>query len=424
MTIFDIAAALTVLAATFGLLNHHVIRLPHTIGLVVISLVTSIVILMLNAGWPELGIAPAVQGVLERIDFHEALMNGMLSFLLFAGALHVDLRTMREQVWAIGILATLGVILSTVMVGVAIWWLLNAMGLPIPLGYAMVFGALISPTDPVAVLGILKTVKIPRSLEIKIAGESLFNDGVGVVVFLVVLALAAGGHGGDGVDAGEVAILFAKEALGGSVLGLVAGYISYRALASLDEFALEVLITLALVMGTYGLAHHIHVSGPIAIVVAGLLIGNQGMSRAMSDKTRDHVQKFWVLLDEILNSILFLMIGFEVLVVGFNQSTLMAGAITIPIVLAARYISVGLPLTALRMLGERFTRGAIPVLTWGGLRGGISVALALSLPPSEVKPVILSITYVVVVFSIIAQGLTMKPLVARVVKTDEGSGKG
>lgn len=424
MTIFDIAAALTVLAATFGLLNHHVIRLPHTIGLVVISLVTSIVILMLNAGWPELGIAPAVQGVLERIDFHEALMNGMLSFLLFAGALHVDLRTMREQVWAIGILATLGVILSTVMVGVAIWWLLNAMGLPIPLGYAMVFGALISPTDPVAVLGILKTVKIPRSLEIKIAGESLFNDGVGVVVFLVVLALAAGGHGGDGVDAGEVAILFAKEALGGSVLGLVAGYISYRALASLDEFALEVLITLALVMGTYGLAHHIHVSGPIAIVVAGLLIGNQGMSRAMSDKTRDHVQKFWVLLDEILNSILFLMIGFEVLVVGFNQSTLVAGAITIPIVLAARYISVGLPLTALRMLGERFTRGAIPVLTWGGLRGGISVALALSLPPSEVKPVILSITYVVVVFSIIAQGLTMKPLVARVVKTDEGSGKG
>ncbi len=411
MTLFEIAGVLLVLAALFGVINHHFLRLPHAIGMVVIALFASLGVVGIDLAAPSLGLGRTVTGMLGGIDFNEALMQGMLSFLLFAGALHVDFSELAARKWAIGALATLGVLLSTFIVGTGMWFLLDLLGLAIPYAYALVFGALISPTDPVAVLGILKTVSVPKPLEAKIAGESLFNDGVGVVVFSILAALAAGGVMGPG----DVGILFAEEALGGAVLGGVAGYVAYRAMRGIDDYALEVLITLALVVGTYSLAHKLQTSGPIAVVVAGLFIGNHGVKHAMSETTRDHLSKFWELIDEILNSVLFLLIGLEVLVVGLDLRFAWAALVAIPLVLAARFISVGVPI-ALLSLRREFTKGAIPVLTWGGLRGGISVALALSLPESAEKNLILAMTYGVVIFSIVVQGGSVKKVVEKTVR--------
>ena len=346
-------------------------------------------------------------------------MKGMLSFLLFAGALHVDLEALLSRKWAISMLATVGTLISTSVVGLAMFQVFRVIdldGLAIALPYCFVFGALISPTDPIAVLSILKQVKVPASLEAKIAGESLFNDGVGIVVFtiLVTIAAGAGEHGGD-ITGATVAVLFVQEAFGGAALGLVAGYLAYRAMQGIDEHNLEVMITLALVMGTYAIASAIHVSGPIAMVIAGLFIGNHGTRFAMSEATRDHVDKFWSLLDEVLNSVLFLAIGFEVLALTFGAGIMLAMAIAIPVVLLARLVAVATPIGLLGLRRE-FTKGAIPVLTWGGLRGGISVALALSLPAIPAKPVLLAVTYGVVVFSIIVQGLTIGAVARRAVR--------
>ena len=411
------AAVIVALAALFGYINHRWLGLPHAIGIVVIALLASLGAIAIDAIFPALALQESVRAILANIDFHDVLMKGMLSFLLFAGALHVNLDDLLNRKWAIGSMATVGVLMSTFMVGFAVWGISSALGLDIPLMYCLVFGSLIAPTDPVAVLGILKTVKVPESLEAKIAGESLFNDGVGVVVFIIMVAIAVGGggHGGDSVGALDVIRLFAQEALGGAALGLAFGYIAYRALKSIDEHNLEVLITLALVMVTYGVAAALHLSGPIAVVIAGLLIGNKGTRLAMSEKTRDHVQKFWSLLDEIMNSALFLLIGFEVFALSISGNVVVLMIIAIPLTLAARFISVATPLTLLS-LNREFTKGAIPVLTWGGLRGGISVALALSLPESAIKDIILATTYGVVIFSIVVQGLTVKFVVKRMVK--------
>ncbi len=408
-SLLDIAALVLTLAAVFGYINHRWMRLPQSIGLVIIALLASLGVILLDILVPALGFQEAVRRTLERIDFQEALMKGMLSFLLFAGALHVDLGNLFNRKWAIGTMATAGVLLSTAIVGFTIYFAVGLTGLQIPLIYCLVFGALISPTDPVAVLGILKTVTVPDTLRAKIAGESLFNDGVGVVFFTIIAAIAAGGTPVTAVDIG---ILFAQEALGGAALGLASGYLCYRAMKSIDEHNLEVLITLALVMLTYSIALALHLSGPIAVVVAGLLIGNHGAQYAMSDTTRDHVQKFWSLIDEILNSVLFLLIGFEVIALTFSREFILATVIAIPLVLAARFVSVGAPLVILG-LKRYFTKGSIPVLTWGGLRGGISVALALSLPDVPAKDAILAMTYGVVIFSIIIQGLTVKKLVRK-----------
>jgi len=413
ITFLDIIAILLGLAALFGYLNHKFLRLPHTIGLVVIALAASGGVLAIDYFWPALHIAPTVRDVLDDIDFYEALMEGFLCALLFAGAIHIDLSKLAERKWAIGLMATVGVLISTFIVGGAAWLIAGLAGIGLPFLWALVFGALISPTDPVAVLGILKTVRVPPLLEAKIAGESLFNDGVGVVVFTIMVALAMGaGHAGGELDALDIAELFVLEAFGGAALGLAFGLVAFYLLYSLDEHNLEIMITLALVTGAYGTALHLHVSGPIAVVVAGILIGNQGASLAMSERTRTHLFQFWELTDEILNSVLFLLIGLEVLIIlpGLDNFWLMLAAI--PIVLAARAVAVSVPI-GLLAVRERFTTGAIRILTWGGLRGGISVALALSLPPSEYKAPILAATYAVVVFSIIVQGLTMKPLVAR-----------
>ncbi len=412
MSIFTIGAILVGLSAVFGYINHRLLHLPHTIGLVVIALAASLSIIGFDLINPSFLIGQRVVGVLRRIDFNETLMHGMLSFLLFAGALHADISAFKTRRLTIGVMAGLGTLISTFVVGATMWFLLRLFGLEFPFIWALVFGALISPTDPVAVLGLFKTVKVPDTLQAKMTGESLFNDGVGVVVFTVVVAIALAG--GDMGVAGIIELFF-TEAVGGAVLGLVAGYIGYRAMFGIDEPSLEVLITLALVMVTYALALSLHMSGPIAMVVAGLFIGNRGVKYAMSEQTRDYVLTFWTLIDEILNSVLFLLIGLEVLVVAEGIGHFGAALLAIPVTLLARTLSVTIPIAILSRW-ETFTKGAVPVLIWGGLRGGIAVAMALSLPDIKYKATILSITYGVVLFSIIVQGLTVKPLVKRMVR--------
>lgn len=411
MTLFEIVALLLGLSALFGYLNHRHLHLPHTIGLVVIALAASGVLVLFDLLLPRFGAAKLITETLVAIDFSDTLLDAMLSFLLFAGAVHVDFEQLLNRRWTIGIMATVGVTISTFAVGLGFWALNNIAGTEIPLIWALVFGALITPTDPVAVLGLLKTVKVPPQLEAKIAGESLFNDGVGVVVFTVLLTLAAS-VGGEPVGAIEIAELFAIEVAGGAVLGICGGYVAFRAMRQIDEHNIEVLITLALVCVTYAAAIRLHMSGPIAVVVAGLFIGNHGVKFAMSGKTREHLFQFWSLTDEILNSVLFLLIGLEVLVIGDALFDFPMVMLAIPIALAARWLAVAIPIRLLA-LRERFEDGTITILTWGGLRGGISVALALSLPAVSEKPVILAATYAVVVFSIIVQGLTMKRVVAR-----------
>ncbi len=420
MGTFDIIAVLIVLAAVFSVVNYHVLKLPATIGLMLLSLVHALG--LMGLGQIEPGLLDHTRAVLNGIDFNETLMHGMLGFLLFAGALHVDLNELRQQRMIISILATVGVIVSTLVVGTAMWLIVNrGFGVTqLTWVYGLLFGALISPTDPIAVLSILKKLGVSKSIETKITGESLFNDGVGVVVFLAIVGLAGLG-GGDGhghVTAGSIGRLFVVEVGGGAAVGLVAGLLTYWLLRRVDNYQVEVLLSLALVTGGYALCSRLHMSGPIAMVVAGLLIGNGGRHFAMSETTRLHLDMFWELIDEILNAILFVLIGLEVVVVEFTGRFLLMGLIAIPVVLAARFAAVGLPVAVLRQV-RSFSPHAAKMLTWGGLRGGISVALALSLEDTlgarsaEVFQLIMVMTYVVVVFSILVQGLTMGPVVRR-----------
>jgi monovalent cation:H+ antiporter, CPA1 family len=344
-------------------------------------------------------------------------MEGMLSFLLFAGALHVDFDALRGRAWPVALMASLGVMISTTVIGVGIWLASAPLGWPVPLTWALVFGALISPTDPVAVLATLKVVKVPIAIETEMKGESLFNDGVGVVVFSVLVAIAAGtGASGDAVTPAGIAHVFVVEAGGGALLGAGAGWVAYRMMREVDDFIIETLITLALVTCAYAFAHRLHVSGPIAVVVAGLLVGHRGPKDAMSAGTQQQLFGFWPLLDEILYSVLFLLIGLEVLVVNFGAHFATVAAVAIPLALLGRFAAVALPVQALR-LRLRFSKGTIPLLTWGGLRGGISVALALSLPDSEVKATLLAATYAVVVFTIVVQGATLARVARRLFPT-------
>lgn len=401
MSLIDIIAIVISLAAIFSYINHRTIRLPNTIGVMLIALVFSLLLLLVDQFVS--GITRHALNILNNIDFNRTLMEGMLSFLLFAGALHVNLDDLAKQKWVIGSLATGGVLVSTFIIGSLSWMVFDLLGMDIGFGYCLLFGALISPTDPIAVLGILKKVGAPKSLETKITGESLFNDGVGVVVFIVLFGIVTGGQQ---IEVGNIAVLFVQEAIGGGVLGLLLGWLAYRMLQQVDNYQVEVLITLALVMGGYALAGALHLSGPIAMVVAGLLIGNHGRRLAMSDTTREHLDTFWELVDEVLNAVLFVLIGLEVLVLSFSGNTWLAAALLIPVVLLSRFVSVGIPVSLLR-LRLQFTPGAVRVLTWGGLRGGISVALALSLPFGVERDVILTVTYAVVIFSIVVQGLTI-----------------
>ncbi len=409
---FELIAVLLVLTATLGWTNEKILGFPDTVGVLVMGLAASFVLLLVNLLLPGARIYYELEQVIRQIDFRKAVLEGMLAFLLFAGALHVDFSELRNRAWVVSLMATIGVVISTAIVGTGFWLVSYALGQPIPLSWALVFGALISPTDPVAVLATLKAVHVPKSLQIDMTGESLFNDGVGVVVFTVILALAAGMTPGTHPehqtisDIGGVVELLALEALGGGLLGLVTGFIAYRAMKAVDNYALEVLVSLALVMGTYALAARLGTSGPIAVVVAGLLVGNQGAAHAMSDLTQRYLFGFWTLVDEILNSILFLLIGLEVLVLRFEVAITWLPLAAIPLVLLARLAAVAATPLVLSRSNE-FVRGTIPVMTWGGLRGGISVALALSVPEVPEKAAILAATYAVVIFSLVVQGLTL-----------------
>ena len=411
LTLFEISALLLTVSAIFGWLNNRIIGLPHTIGLLLMALLASMALICFDFLFPASEMRETISATVGQIDFFDTVMNGMLAFLLFAGAMHVDIALLSQEKWPVGLMATVGTLLSTAIVGGAFWLGAQAFGVDMPLIWALVFGALISPTDPVAVLSLLKSVRIPETLEVKIAGESLFNDGVGVVVFTIMLAVATGGNDISAAHIGEV---FVVEAVGGAVLGLLVGFVAVRLMRSIDNYSIEILITLALVAGLYAIAQRLHMSGPIAVVVAGLLVGNRGAETAMSEETRSYMFQFWEVVDEILNSVLFLLIGLEVLVIRINPSLAGLALVAIPIVLAARFIAVSVPISLLS-LGKTFTPGSIPVLTWGGVRGGISVALALSLPLVAEKQAILVATYIIVIFSIVVQGLTIRPLVDKVV---------
>ncbi len=407
MNLLDLAAILITLAAAFAWVNHRYVGLPTTIGVMALAMAASLLMVIAGSLGFESFLAESRE-VIRGIDFDRALMNGMLSFLLFAGALHVDLDELLKHRWLVGLLASVGVVFTTFVVGTGAWLLFGALGFELPWIYGLLFGALIAPTDPVAVLALLKSAGVSKSIETKIAGESLFNDGVAVVVFIVVAGVAVGG---EHADALHIAELFVHEAVGGAVYGLALGYLVYRLMKPVDDYKVEILLTLALVAGGYALAYALHVSGPLAMVVAGLFIGNRGRTFAMSERTRERLDDFWELIDEILNAVLFLIIGLEVLAISIGGAQVAAGLLVIPLVLLARWVSVLLPVQVLSLWKE-FPPNVVRLMTWGGLRGGISVALALSLPPSAEREVLVTTAYCVVVFSILVQGTTMKRIAA------------
>jgi CPA1 family monovalent cation:H+ antiporter len=405
MHLFNIIAILFVLSALFAYLNHRFFKLPAAIGLMLISMVVSLALVFM--GHSGLGFGFESEGVrfLSNVDFDKTLMVGMLGFMLFAGALKLNVNDLLEHKWKIGLFATAGLITSVLLVGSSMYFALKAIGLEMGYIYCLLFGAIVSPTDPIAVLGILREARTPKALEISITGEALFNDGVAVVVFVILHGIATGEHS---ASVGEVSVLFIEEIVGGFAFGLAIGWLAFRVLKTVDNYQVEILVTLALVTGGYAMALSMHTSGPIAIVVAGLMVGNVGRKFAMSDRTRERLDMFWELIDEILNSILFVLIGLELLAVTMNGRFVLAGAVAIAVALAARFVSLAIPSAVLRPLD--LGKGSLKILTWGGLRGGIAVALALSLQPGFERSVILTMTYSVVVFSILVQGLTLKYL--------------
>ena len=412
---FDTAVIFLVLTALMAYVNIRFIKLPTTIGVMAIAMGLSLVLFGLN----HFGVSDLLKyevSLLESVDFSTVLMQGMLSLLLFAGALHVDLSQLKTLRWQIGALAVVGTLVSTVIVGYAVWLILPWAGLEIPLIYCLLFGALISPTDPIAVMGIVKQAGAPKQMELMIAGESLFNDGVGVVVFTLLLIAAASGQTPDAAHAG---LLVAEEVGGGILFGLLLGFITYHMLKSIDSYQEEVLITLAAVLGGYALALHLHFSGPLAMVVAGLIVGNHGRERAMSQTTRKYVDMFWDLIDAILNAVLFVLIGLEIVVIDYAAGLAAPIALVIVITLLARLIAVGAPVALLNRY-FRLPEGSWKVLTWGGLRGGISVALALSIPAGPERDIVLALTYAVVVCSIFGQGLSVGAVVRRAVGSRAG----
>ncbi len=408
---FEIAVVCLVITAVLAYVNHRFVGLPTTIGVMAIALLMSLGLIALD----RLGFGALRDyetALLRSIDFSDLLMQGMLSLLLFAGALHIDLSALRAYKWPVGLLAVLGTVLSTVIVGVGLYALLPLLGLELSLAHCLLFGALISPTDPIAVIAILKSAGAPDNVNLVVSGESLFNDGVGVVLFSLLLTVATRGETPSLADG---ALLLMHEAGGGLLLGALLGGVLFYMLRSIDSYQVEVLLTLAGVLGGYELASHLHVSGPLAMVVAGLIVGNQGRAYAMSDTTRHHVDLFWELLDEILNAVLFVLLGLEIVLVAFDGRVLLAAGLAIAVALLARLLSVGVPVATMRRVFP-LPDGAWKVLTWGGLRGGISVALALSLPPGPQRDLMLAMTYAVVVFSILAQGLTIKGVIVRSLK--------
>lgn len=416
LSLFDLTAILLTLTALFAWINHRLLGLPPAIGLLLMALATALVMAAVQWALPDLPAYHAVIQGLHQIDFEEALLHGMLGFLLFAGALHIDLGRLRSRAVAVGVLALIGTVLTMLLVATGFWAGLGLLGLPLDFAWCLVFGAVIAPTDPIAVLSTLKAVRLPKSMETDIAGKSLFNDGIGVVLFAIALQAALADGGGDGeFGLGTALRLLLVEAGGGALLGLVAGWLAYRAMRAIDDFPTEVLVSLALVTATYAAADAIHISGPIAVVVAGVLIGNHGVAHAMSETTQRYVLGFWTLIDEILNAVLFLLIGLEVLVLNLSPDFALVALLAVPLALLARYVAVAGPVTLLGRW-QSFQRGTVAVLTWGGIRGGISIALALSLPEGPARATILAGTYAVVLFTIIVQGLSVAWVARRFVR--------
>ena len=410
----ELPAIILTCVSIFGFINHRYLKLPITVGLVLIALISALIVLGIDSIVPALGVSETVQYWLDEIDFNRTLMHGMLSFLLFAGALHVDLETLIESKIRVGALATIGVILSTIINGSGFYFLCHLFGIQIDYLLCLIFGAVVTPTDPVAVLALLKRIKIPKKLEATIAGESLFNDGVAVVVYSILVTLVFGtsiGSSGHAPGASAIVGLFVREAFGGALLGIVCGYFAFLLMRRMDDYVIEVITTIALVSGAYTVALHLHISGPIAMVVAGVFIGNTGRRLAMSEETRSHVTQFWHLVDEILNAALFVLIGFQIIMLSFQVSILVISILCVPLAIGARWLAVFTPLQVLSRLVVK-PRGDVVILTWAGLRGGISIALALSLPDISAKPLILTATYTVVVFSILIQGLTIGKVIA------------
>lgn len=412
MDFYLIATALITLSAIFGYINVRFLKLPNTIGLMLITILYTLGVFALS--YFDDTLLNAEVALIKQIDFKDLLLDHMLSFLLFAGALHTNFQQLKVQRWPILLFATLGVLVSTFLVGGIMFYVLHMLGLEVKFIYCLLFGALISPTDPIAVLGILKKANVPKKLETKIVGESLFNDGVGVVVFLTIYQIATS-ESGDFNFLG-VAELFGIEVIGGIVFGLLLGWITYRLLRSIDDFDIEVIITLSAVMGGTIIAQKLHLSAPLAIVAAGLVVGNDTLrNTSMSETTELYVDKFWELIDILLNAVLFVLIGMEMLVLSFEGNYVLAGLFAIPVILICRYISLWFPI---KLFKEKldFVPNTNLIMTWGGLRGGISIALALGLSSEMHRELFLVITYIVVVFSILAQGLTIGGLVKKLKK--------
>ena len=415
MDYFLITTILVVLAALFGYVNVRFLKLPNTIGLMLITIVFTLAVLALSYFDPTL--LNAEKYIISQIDFKSVLLDVMLSFLLFAGALHTNFDQLKVQRWPVLVFSTVGVLISTFLVGTVMFYLLQLLGLPVEFIYCLLFGALISPTDPIAVLGILKQAGVPKKLETKIVGESLFNDGVGVVVYLTIFAIAS--SGAAEVEPLEILKLFGEEVIGGIILGLLLGWITYRLMKSIDDYDIEVIITLAAVMGGTVIAQTLHLSAPLAMVTAGLMVGNNTVREtAMSKITENYVDKFWELIDILLNTILFVLIGMEMLVLTFDGKFILAGLLAIPIVLLCRFTSLLFPIKFFRKKLE-FVPNTNLIMTWGGLRGGISIALALGLTQDMHRDLFLVITYIIVVFSILVQGLTVGKLVKRLARKNK-----
>lgn len=415
----EIAATCLVITALLAYLNHRFVGIPTTIGVMASALILSLALIALDAMGIAQGVRQYEESFLRAIDFSDVLMQGMLSLLLFAAALHVDLTELKAYRRAVAALAVLGTVASTLVVAFGIWLVLPLAGLQLPAMYCLLFGALISPTDPIAVMGILKSAGAPKELELVITGESLFNDGVGVVIFSLLLGMLTSGLTptlGQGLE------LLLREAGGGLLFGLVLGFVTFRMLKSVDNYQVEVLLSLAAVTGGYALATRLHFSGPLAMVVAGLIIGNHGRALAMSDTTRRYLDIFWELIDEILNATLFVLIGMEVLLVVFSANLLIAAGLAVAVTLMARLLTIGLPMAALQSV-MKLPMGSCKVVTWGGLRGGISVALALSLPMGPERNTVVALTYGVVVFSILAQGLSIGHVARRAAEPPDRQGR-
>ena len=409
MDYFTIATILIILSALFGYINERFLKMPLTIGLMIITIIFTSMVVLIGQFNDTLLIRE--KALITQIDFKAVLLDVMLSFLLFAGALHTNFAQLKVQRWPVFVFATVGVLVSTCLVGVSMYYVLGAINFKIDLIYCLLFGALISPTDPIAVLGILKKAGAPKKLETKIVGESLFNDGVGVVVFLTIFSIAESPTGI--IEPIKILELFGVEVIGGISLGLVLGWITYKLMKSIDDYEVEVIITLAAVMGGTLLAQQFHLSAPLAMVTSGLIVGNETVrSNAMSKITETYVDKFWELIDVFLNTILFVLIGMEMLILTFKIAHIIAGLIAIPVVLICRYLSLWMPI---KFFAKRlqFVPKTNLIMTWGGLRGGISIALALSLTDAMERELFLVITYIIVLFSIIVQGLTVEVVVRK-----------